>query len=108
MTIEQVVAVFAGLLVAFMVALIKYVRDFVKNEADHKGVLIQAEIIGLIEIAADRLVLWVEQRFPLLAGNEKFQMVLAKLMEEIPTDIDFEPYIEAAVKRMKERMYGGS
>lgn len=108
MTIEQVIAIFAGLGIALIAAIVKYVRDFVIENSDAISVTIQKESIALIQNAADTFVKWVEQKYPDLTGNEKFQMVLAKLMEEVPANIDFEPYIEAAVKRMKETVNGGS
>lgn len=108
MTIEQVFAVFSGLGVALLVAITKYVRDFVKVQSDALLVNLQKESVDLIEKSASTFVTWVEQKYPELAGNEKFQMVLAKMMEEVPADIDFEPYIEAAVKRMKGTFNGGT
>lgn len=108
MTVEQVIAIFAGLGIALLGAIVKYVRDFVVQNSDVLLITAQKESIALIENAADTFVKWVEQKYPDLAGNEKFQMVLAKMMEEVPANIDFEPYIEAAVKRMKEIGNGGS
>lgn len=101
MTVEQVVAIFAGLGIALLAAIVKYVRDFVVLNSDAILVNIQKESNEFIERAADTFVAWVEQKYPDLTGNEKFQMVLAKMMEEIPANIDFEPYIEAAVNRLK-------
>ena len=108
MTIEQVFAVISGLGVALLLAIAKYVRDFVVTQSDAISITIQKESIDFIEKSAATFVNWVEQKYPELAGNEKFQLVLAKMMEEVPADIDFEPYIEAAVKRMKGTFNGGA
>lgn len=108
MTIEQVIAALVALLVAGIGALVKYGRDYVLTQADNASILLQKEITQMIEAAADRLVLWVEQKYPDLDNEKKFQAVIKKMMEELPVDVDFEPYIEAAVKRMKDRINGAS